>query len=209
MMRTLCTIWFLIMTIWLLQPNSNTSSHGCGTAFFINNKGDLVTAAHVFGSNTEGVIYVHDKAYIVNIIDRNDRNDVAVAHANLTSSYLRIQYPTFYAGKAIVYGYPMTNLWGNNLKASYGTGVYGQAIEPSRIALQLNIYPGNSGGPVVSNGVIGVEVEGVQRQSDGIGFSQGVAIPIDKVTEMLDNDHIWYEYGDAWVSDYSVVKICT
>lgn len=187
----------------------STTSHGCGTAFFINTQGYLLTAGHVFEEAASGLVKINGHIYEVDLIAKDVKNDFAIGRVNgIKTSYLPLQ-SDFIEGAVALYGYPLTNRFGDNLKINYGYAKYGDSIVSGTVGLRMNVYPGNSGGPVVDRGVVGIETHGVLRQSDGPGYSNGYATPIDKVMIILDDLHILYHQGTANSSSNSIVRICT
>lgn len=150
-----------------------------GTGFFVDDKGTVVTCAHVIDPATEGDRIVKDKVWVsmydgdvyeAEVLDMDDEYDVAVLHIDVEGSpYLKTSSSDMRAGDdIIVIGFPLGDLLGEEPSVSRGSI---SAVRFSGIAYQLDasINHGNSGGPVINmNGeVIGVlsfklqEVEGM------------------------------------------------
>lgn len=151
---------------------------GCGTSFFINSKGTLVTANHVVGSHKYVMVWLNKGMVIATVVYHDTNHDIAVLQTSLTNTnYLGFDLTPVVSNVA-VYGYPRPDLFGYNLKHRVGTGTL--SILHRYYNYDVVIYPGNSGGPIVDSngGVVGLVAEGYydlfgknSKSSSGFGPS--------------------------------------
>jgi S1-C subfamily serine protease len=127
-----------------------------GTGFVINTSGDVLTNAHVAGNcrniwvRVEGVVYP-------GVLRATDKvNDLAVVRFSdlPVKAVARFTARPMQLGSSVVaFGYPLTNLLGDDLKATTGniSGLSGTRNNSSFFQFTAPIQPGNSGGPVVDS----------------------------------------------------------
>jgi|LDZS01.1.fsa_nt_gi serine protease Do len=146
---------------------------GTGTAFFVNND-VLVTNEHVVRGFKTGKIRYKDSIYQVDIIGRDEVNDLALLkvrfndYKTLTSvNPLRMSdiYSVEAGETVFTIGYPLIRELGVSPKISMGiiNSLTGMNDDPRMYQISVPLQPGNSGGPIFdeNGGVIGVAASGL------------------------------------------------
>lgn len=142
-------------------PKGQISS---GTGFFINNRGYLITNAHVVAGCKKVMIRGAVKPSWASVIARNDNLDLAIVKTNqMPRSVPRLKQDYYTVKKGdpvVIMGYPGYNgvvgkIASNN---SYITDFYGASEDDQYIMFADSVQKGNSGGPLIdaSGHVIGV-----------------------------------------------------
>ncbi|WP_144395345.1 S1 family peptidase [Pleionea sediminis] len=126
-----------------------------GTAFWINGKGNLVTAAHVINNCLVLKAKDGDKIFDVNIDKTSQLLDVAVLKTEKTSrNYLKFRlHSDFVLGeKVLTVSYPLNGLLDASPNLTFGNVSSKKALSGSLGLFQFSapIQPGSSGGAVVS-----------------------------------------------------------
>lgn len=147
-----------------------------GTAFLIDGKGYLVTNAHVIKGNAAVVTNDQGDEFKASIISLDREKDIAI---------LKIEDEDYKAVKSLPYGfkkdntdlgeeiftlgYPRNEIVYNMGYLSAKTGFNGDTLS---CQVQLNVNPGNSGGPIINkNGeVVGI-LTNKQTQAEGVAFA--------------------------------------
>lgn len=131
------------------------SEGGCGTGFFVNNQGHLVTAAHVVGRNN-GYLCFSDGSACGKIVGIDYDKDIAYAKFHMNTPYLVFSIlPNNEEVFIRFYGYPEVDKYGYNLKVGTGLGVIRSGFVSTNIYYtRANINPGNSGGPALFRGKV-------------------------------------------------------
>lgn len=156
-----------------------------GTGFVIDDKGHIVTNAHVVAhSDAPGVMTSDHRSFRGRVLARSATEDLALVQADLprelpsvklgNSDHVRL------GDEVLAMGFPV----GLFSKVTVATGIVGSLrTEENRIQLSMAINPGNSGGPVVARAtgdVIAVVVSKHAR-AEGMGF----AIPVNTLRQFL------------------------
>ncbi len=151
----------------------NADGHGSG--FFIDSSGLLLTNAHVVGEAKEvRVLFPSGIELEGNVLRKNEHRDVALVKVTLKGiKPLSIdQTPPNPADEVYAVGTPLDE----GLKASVTKGIVSSIRKLKRNNLELiqsdvNVQPGNSGGPLLDNhgNVIGISVLGIQVNGAAIG----------------------------------------
>jgi serine protease Do len=177
---------------WSIPYLINEPSKGQGTGFFINDKGDILTCAHVVNGARNVYIEIpslgNDK-YDCTIIAICPIFDIAMIRCNKFKSknYVKLgdSYRLIIGSEVMVVGYPASYTTSssntNNLKYTVGI-IKGQ--QKGLIETDSTINPGNSGGPLFCNGkVIGINsMKLVGDSLENIGY----AIPINNYKVIKD-----------------------
>jgi hypothetical protein len=159
--------------------NSTQIQASSGTAFFIDNKGHLITNYHVVeGCNNKSKINYKGKDININLKAKDRYLDLALLKADVNND----QYISFANNnpkkleRIIVAGYPFGKALSDDLKFTSGiiTSLKGFMDDSTRLQIDAAINPGNSGGPIVyeKNGQLaGVAVSGLRKdKTEGMNF---------------------------------------
>jgi putative serine protease PepD len=174
------------------------SSQGLGSGIVYDDRGDVVTNAHVTGTSEQFVVTLQNgDRHEATLVGADPGNDLAVIHmsganpapaAFADSSHLRAGEIVFAIGNPLGLQSSVTQgiVSSLNRRVSEGNG----ATLSDVIQTSAEINPGNSGGALVdlSGRVVGVptlaalDPEFGDAQAPGIGF----AIPSDEVRQVAD-----------------------
>ena len=164
-----------------------------GTAFFINNRGNLITNNHVVEGCEVSKINYFNKEYDTNLISTDKTLDLALLKVDLKPRAF-ISFSKKEPKKrqlVIVAGYPLGKYLSDDLKINEGkiSSLKGFENNSNEITVDLAINPGNSGGPIVDeNGqLVAVAVAGMSKEvTEGISFG----IKSSAVTNFLKTNKI-------------------
>jgi len=164
-----------------------------GTAFFINQKGNLLTNNHVVVGCKVSKINYFNKEYEANLISTDKTLDLALLKVDLKPKSF-ISFSKKEPRKrqlVIIAGYPLGEYLSDDLKINEGkiSSLKGFDNNSNEITVDLAINPGNSGGPIVDeNGqLIAVAVAGMSKEvTEGISFG----IKSSAVTNFLKTNKI-------------------
>ena len=164
-----------------------------GTAFFINNRGNLITNNHVVEGCKLSKINYFNKEYDTNLISTDKTLDLALLKVDLEPKDF-ISFSNKEPKKrqlVIVAGYPLGQFLSDDLKINEGkiSSLKGFENNSNEITVDLAINPGNSGGPIVDeNGqLVAVAVAGMSKEvTEGISFG----IKSSAVTNFLKTNKI-------------------
>jgi S1-C subfamily serine protease len=156
---------------------TSTDSYSSGTAFFINNRGHLLTNNHVVDGCTLSKISYKNRDYDTKLIATDKTLDLALLKAELKPKTF-INFSKDEAKKLntiYVAGYPLGKGLSDDLKISSGivSSLKGFEDNSNEIQIDAPINPGNSGGPIINeNGdLIAIAVSGMAKdQTEGINF---------------------------------------
>jgi S1-C subfamily serine protease len=162
-------------------PSENDSEKeakgSSGTAFFINNRGHLLTNNHVVSGCTLSKISYKNREYDTKLIATDKTLDLALLKAELKPKTF-INFSNNEAKKLntiYVAGYPLGKGLSDDLKISSGivSSLKGFEDNSNEIQIDAPINPGNSGGPIINeNGdLVAIAVSGMAKdQTEGINF---------------------------------------
>ncbi|MBX3188549.1 MAG: Do family serine endopeptidase [Labilithrix sp.] len=161
---------------------------GAGSGFIIDDKGHVVTNAHVVdGADTVKVKLSDERELGAKVLGKDERLDVAVLeiqggknlpHVTLGSSTgLKVGEPVVAIGNPFGLGGTVTSGIVSAKSRTIGAGPYDDFIQTD-----ASINPGNSGGPLfdLRGQVVGMNTA-INPSGQGIGF----AIPSDAIKEIL------------------------
>ena len=159
------------------NDGSNNNSGSSGTAFFVTNKGHLLTNNHVVEGCSISKITYKNKNYDTRLLATDKTLDLALLKVNLKNkSYID------FAGdepkkmqKIYVGGYPLGKGLSDDLKISAGiiSSLKGFEDNSNEIQIDAAINPGNSGGPIINEDgeLVAIAVSGLAKdQTEGINF---------------------------------------
>ena len=159
------------------SASTEQSSSSSGTAFFINNRGNLLTNNHVVDGCKSLSINYNNKEYDAQLIATDKTLDLALLKANVRSkSFINFSnYNPKKLQKIYVAGYPFGKGLSDDLKISSGIISSLKGVQDNSNELQIDaaINHGNSGGPIVGEGgeLIAIAVSGLGKEmSEGINF---------------------------------------
>ena len=173
--------------------DSDKTGTSSGTAFFINNKGNLITNNHVVEGCELSKINYFNKEYDTNLISTDKTLDLALLEVDLKPKSF-ISFSKDEPKKRdliIIAGYPLGEYLSDDLKINEGkiSSLKGFDNNSNEITVDLAINPGNSGGPIVDeNGqLVAVAVAGMSKEvTEGISFG----IKSSAVTNFLKSNKI-------------------
>ncbi len=180
---------------WVCENYNNVDDAGpsSGTAFFINNRGNLITNNHVVEGCKLSKINYFNKEYDTNLISTDKTLDLALLKVDFKPKDF-ISFSNKEPRKRqtiIVAGYPLGEYLSDDLKINEGkiSSLKGFENNSNEITVDLAINPGNSGGPIVNeNGqLVAVAVAGMSKEvTEGISFG----IKSSAVTNFLKTNKI-------------------
>lgn len=184
-----------VVTITAVQQTKGSSSpsEDIGTGFFIDDKGDIATNAHVVSGQRKVTVTVSGKQLQGTVVGSDTIDDLAIVHVTPPAGVQPLQLgtaTTLQPGDMVIaIGNPF------ELTASVSAGIVsglnrsmpmasGRVMD-GLVQTDAALNPGNSGGPLIdqSGKVIGINtaIESPVQGSVGIGF----AIPIDRLKQLL------------------------
>ena len=160
------------------ENDDNSKGAGSsGTAFFVSNKGHLLTNNHVVEGCSISKITYKNKDYDTQLIATDKTLDLALLKAELRpQSFFNFSKNNIKKlNKVYVAGYPLGKGLSDDLKISSGivSSLKGFQDNSNEIQIDAPINPGNSGGPIINeNGdLIAIAVSGLAKdQTEGINF---------------------------------------
>ena len=133
--------------------SSDEISTSSGTAFFINNKGNLLTNHHVINKCKEIKVNYFDNEYDASLLAVDKILDLALLKVDVTpKSYLKFSnYHPKKLQRIYVAGYPFGKGLSDDLKISSGiiSSLKGLKDNSNELQIDAAINNGNSGGPIV------------------------------------------------------------
>ncbi len=168
----------MTFSVCTTDSGSGGSSGGSsGTAFFISNKGHLLTNNHVVDGCEVSKITYQDKDYDTQLLATDKTLDLALLKADLTNkSYLNFSGDDAKKMQKIyVGGYPLGKGLSDDLKISSGivSSLKGFEDNSNEIQIDAAINPGNSGGPIINEDgeLVAIAVSGLAKdKTEGINF---------------------------------------
>ena len=156
------------------QADGGSSS---GTAFFVSNKGHLLTNNHVVEGCSISNINYNGKNFTTELIATDKALDLALLKVDLKNQFY-INFSKQDAKKMqriYVGGYPLGKGLSDDLKISSGiiSSLKGYQDNSNEIQIDAAINPGNSGGPIINEEgeLIAIAVSGLAKdQTEGINF---------------------------------------
>ena len=160
-------------------PYETTADAGgsSGTAFFVSNRGHLLTNNHVVEGCSISKITYQNKDYDTKLLATDKTLDLALLKAEIKpkSYFAFAKDEAKKLNKVYVAGYPLGKGLSDDLKISSGivSSLKGFEDNSNEIQIDAPINPGNSGGPIINeNGnLIAIAVSGLAKdQTEGINF---------------------------------------
>ena len=177
------------------DENSAQVRASSGTAFFVTQKGHLITNYHVVkGCKNKSKIIYEDVDYNVKLIAKDKYLDLALLKADLDNEYyisISNKSPKKLQ-RIIAAGYPLGKELSDDLKFTSGiiSSLKGLQDDSTRIQIDAALNHGNSGGPIVdeqSGKLVAVAVSGLNKEiTESINFG----IKAGSVKNFLDSNQI-------------------
>ena len=177
------------------STNETSGSGGSGTAFFIDNKGHVITNNHVVkGFENRAKIFYDNEDVKLKFIACDEQLDLALLKANVQNEeYIEIADKVVRKMQNIVAaGYPLGKHLSDDLKFTSGivSSLKGPGNNSAIMQIDAALNPGNSGGPIVDkeNGhLAAVAVSGLRKDmTEGINYG----IKASRVKEFLESNRI-------------------
>jgi len=186
-------------SLYKCEKSHNIASGGstgssAGTAFFVNNQGNIVTNNHVVERCSGPVkLFYNRKEYTAKVVAKDGNLDLAVLSSDVKpSQYLKLSKKSGdKLDRVIAAGYPLGHKISDELKVTSGivSATKGWKDNINEIQIDAALNPGNSGGPVVNDAgnLLGVAVAGL-KDKQNLNF----AIKSKAVKDFLDVNKISY-----------------
>ena len=198
----------LLFTCWFSSISSaqetTKSIIVTGTAFSVTKNGFLLTSAHIVNEKDKIEVFIPDKNLSIpaRLIALDRTADLALLKINNATNPLPIiDWTNVSSGLDIVaLGFPNPQVLGESLKITSGiiNSIGSNKLTPFLFQFSAQIYPGNSGGPVLSvaGDVVGV-VHGYLTFTRSHQPSQNVnfAINSSRIIDFLKKEKIDYVTG--------------
>ena len=153
------------------------ASGSSGTAFFVSNKGHLLTNNHVVEGCSISKITYKNKDYDTKLLATDKTLDLALLKAEVRpKSFFNFSNDDVKKlNKVYVAGYPLGKGLSDDLKISSGivSSLKGFEDNSNEIQIDAPINPGNSGGPIINEDgdLVAIAVSGLAKdQTEGINF---------------------------------------
>jgi S1-C subfamily serine protease len=174
--------------------DNNKKRSASGTAFFINNKGNIVTNNHVVdGCSGPIKVLYNRKDYQAKLISKDSNLDLAVLSSDIKpNQYLKLSKKSGdKLDRVVAAGYPLGYKISDELKLTAGivSATKGWKDNINEFQIDAALNPGNSGGPVVNDAgnLFGVAVAGLTDRQN-LNF----AIKSKAVKDFLDVNKVSY-----------------
>ena len=174
--------------------SGSSKSGASGSAFFVNNKGNIVTNNHVIErcSGPVKVLY-NKKEYTAKVTAKDSTLDLAVLNSDVKpNQYLKLSKKSGdKLDRVVAAGYPLGYKISDELKLTAGivSATKGWKDNINEMQIDAALNPGNSGGPVVNDAgnLFGVAVAGLSDRQN-LNF----AIKSKAVKDFLDVNKVSY-----------------
>lgn len=197
----------LLFTCWFSSSSAQETTKSIivtGTAFSVTKNGFLLTSAHIVNEKDKIEVFIPDKNLSIpaRLIALDRTADLALLKINNATTPLPIiDWTNVSSGLDIVaLGFPNPQVLGESLKITSGiiNSIDSNKLTPFLFQFSAQIYPGNSGGPVLSvaGDVVGV-VHGYLTFARSHQPSQNVnfAINSSRIIDFLKKEKIDYVTG--------------
>lgn len=172
-----------------------------GTGFIISDNGHILTNSHVVRGTTEIEVELNGSKFPAKILEEDKHNDIALLKIEKNNtSFINLNQNNIKKGTTVcALGYPLVNLQGKELKATFGNvnSLSGFKGDPRYYQMDSAIQPGNSGGPLLdkSGNVIGIVTAKLTQMASlktSGSFNQNVnyALKISYVIPLLKKHNI-------------------
>ena len=160
-----------------VEDTSIASGITSGTAFFINNRGNLLTNNHVVEGCKSQKINYFNKEYDTKLIATDKTLDLALLKANVRpKSFISFSRDEPKKRQVITAaGYPLGKYLSDDLKINDGriSALKGFENNTNQLQHDIAINPGNSGGPIINEKgqLVAIAVSGMAKDvTEGLNF---------------------------------------
>lgn len=199
----------------------------CGTGFFVNSEGYIVTAGHVLGNSRTATVLYKGIWIRSDVIDRSRLKDIGIVKITGYATPFLAFTKRYTKNMPIdIFGFPLMFEWGDNLKQARGISDYGYEPVVFRMAIKFiaHTYEGNSGGPIIAHtGVVGELTDGWTgiHHNPKDGSLSGFGTPSSTIEQELDKYDVVYHTTDdntnvdfdilygTLIETNAVVEVCT
>ena len=169
--------------------------YSTGTGFLVTDTGHMVTNYHVIEDASNVYVVENGVEKLVTVLRVDADNDVALLKTEVTGQPVNTSQPNlFVAEDVMTLGYPLVQIQGQALKASFGriNSLSGLGDDPRFVQIDVPIQPGNSGGPLIntSGQLVGVVTATLNqlitlRESGALPQNVNYAVKAESLTELL------------------------
>ena len=192
------------------KSKENVSSPGAsGSAFFIDNKGHLITNNHVIkGFENRAKIFYDNEEVKLKFIACDEQLDLALLKASVKNNdYIEVADKIVKKMQNIVAaGYPLGKHLSDDLKFTSGivSSLKGPGNNSAIMQIDAALNPGNSGRPIVDKEkghLTGVAVSGLRKDvTEGINYG----IKASRVKEFLESNRVHLKHNKKSSKDIDV-----
>lgn len=192
------------------KSKENVSSPGAsGSAFFIDDKGHLITNNHVIkGFENRAKIFYDNEEVKLKFIACDEQLDLALLKANVKNEdFIEVADKVVKKMQNIVAaGYPLGKHLSDDLKFTSGivSSLKGPGNNSAIMQIDAALNPGNSGGPIVDKEkghLTGVAVSGLRKDvTEGINYG----IKVSRVKEFLESNRVNLKHNKKSSKDIDV-----
>ena len=177
------------------KPEKKASEAASGTAFFISNKGHIITNFHVIETcNDNSKVFYNNKEIDAKLIATDKYLDLALLKAEVNNSkFIAISnMAPKKLQRIIAAGYPFGKYLSDDLKFTSGivSSLKGIQDDSTRLQIDAALNPGNSGGPIVDENtgkLVAVAVAGLRKDmTEAVNFG----IKAGSVKNFLESNQI-------------------
>ena len=195
------------------KKSKNDFTPSSGTAFFVTDKGHLITNNHVIeGCKDKSKIVYKDKEYPAKLIAKDRLLDFALLKAEISRNRFIVlsDDPPKKLQRIIAAGYPLGKYLSDDLKFTSGiiSSLKGMDDDSTLIQIDAALNKGNSGGPIVNEEtgeLVAVAVAGLRKdKTEAVNFG----IKTNSLKNFLDANQIkttgskmLFSFGNADVSN--------
>lgn len=190
MIRLLVLMVLLGISELLFARSSGPVNMSQGTGFFINQKGDIITANHVIENSSALFVRYKNRTYRAVIVASDPKNDLAILHIKVVNSYaFKLAEDIDIGTISYIIGFPVNKI-GVALTNGNIDVVQGQYVNISN-RNAFTTCGGNSGGPAVNykGELVGVIAKCATDRKDRCG-NDTRATRVDLVKDLAIKSHI-------------------
>lgn len=189
---------FKVKTV--MEDEDNLGSQGTG--FVVNPEGDILTCAHVVGTQTNATAWIEGQRYVCRILLADTNADLAVLRIQgNTNTFLPLRFAAstnYILGQDVFsLGFPLADILGMTLRLNKGliSATVGLDNDQEHIQFSAPVQPGNSGGPLLNPqcevvGVIAATLNPMSvlaRSGGNLPQNVNFALKLDPVRRFLDS----------------------
>jgi len=185
------------------KQENNEGESVSGTAFIINDKGHLITNAHVVNNNTDMIVTLRGENYEAKVVATDNVNDLALLKSDLKDMkhFKFSNHDAHRLEDITALGFGFGKSFSSDVKATKGivSSLSGIGNNYSQLQIDASIQSGNSGGPIINKAscVIGIAVakldtEVAYRELGAIPENINFGVKVSTIKQFLDSNDINY-----------------